>query len=112
MIETTVKDYLEARLSVPVKLETPPGPPESYVLLEKIASGETDGLQRATVTAKSVAPSLYEAAALNETVKARMTGLISLINVFRCHCDNDYNDTDPRMGVYRYQAVFNINYME
>ncbi len=112
MIETTVKDYLEARLSVPVKLETPTGPPESYVLLEKIGSGETDGLQRATVTAKSVAPSLYEAAALCTTVKNQMAGLISLTNVFRCHCDNDYNDTDPRMGSYRYQAVFNINYME
>ena len=112
MIETTVKDYLSSVLSVPVTLETPPGPPESYVLLEKIASGNTDGLLRATVTAKSVAPSLFKAAALNETVKALMAGLISLTNVFRCHCDTDYNDTDPRMGVYRYQAVFNINYME
>lgn len=112
MIETIVKDYLEAGVDVPVTLETPPGPPESFVLLEKIASGEENGLNRATITAKSTAPSLYEAAALNETVKARMAGIISLTNVFRCHCDNDYNDTDPRMGAHRYEAVFTIFYKE
>jgi hypothetical protein len=112
MIETTVRDWLEDAASVPVALETPPGPPERYVVLEKIASGEENGLLRATITAKSVAPSLFEAACLNETVKARMAGLISLPNVFRCHCDSDYNNTDPRMGARRYQAVFTIYYEE
>ena len=41
-----------------------------------------------------------------------MAGLISLPNVFRCHCDSDYNNTDPRMGARRYQAVFTIYYEE
>lgn len=112
MIETNVKDWLEGGVSVPVALETPVGPPESYVLLEKIASGEENGLLRATITAKSAAPSLHEAAELNEAVKARMKGLISLTNVFRCHCDSDYNNSDTRLNIRRYQAVFTIYYKE
>lgn len=112
MIETIVRDWLEGGVDVPVTLETPPGPPERYVLLEKIASGEENGLLRATITAKSTAPSLFEAAALNEAVKERMAGLAGLTNIFRCHCDSDYNNTSPRMGARRYQAVFTIYYKE
>lgn len=110
MIETNVKDWLEGGVSVPVALETPPGPPESYVVLEKIASGEENGIARATITAKSAAPSLHEAALLNERVKARMAGFILLSNIFRCHCDSDYNNSDTRLNIRRYQAVFTIYY--
>lgn len=112
MIEKTVRDFLEERLPVPVKLGTPPGPPESYVLIQKVGSGEENGLQRATLAIQSLAPTLYEAAALNAQVKLQMRALTGLPRIFRAHPDNDYDHTNPKDRRYRYQAVYTIYYKE
>lgn len=112
MIENIVADYLRAGLEVTTRLETPEGPPERYVLVEKLGSGEENGLCRARIAVQSLAPTLYEAAALNALVKRRMRTLPDLPRIFRCECDTDYNHTDPRSRKYRYQAIFTIHYKE
>lgn len=112
MIEITVLDYLAGALDVPVGMEVPETVPASYVVIEKTGSGETDTLLSATLAVQSCAPTLHGAAALNEAVKAAMGGLTALPNVFRCHCQTDYNWTDTRTKRRRYQAVFDIIYKE
>lgn len=113
MIEKTVIDYLKVRLDVPVVPETPREVPDIYVRVEKTGSGYNSGLQRATLAIQSITSGpLLEAVTLNEAVKAAMRELISLTNVFRCDCQSDYNYTDTRTKERRYQAVFDIYYME
>ena len=113
MIETTVIGYLSEALDVPVYGETPREVPSTYVRVEKTGSGYNSGLQRATLAIQSITSgSLLEAAGLNEAVKVAMRDLDSLTNVFRCDCQTDYNYTDTRTKERRYQAVFDIYYME
>ena len=99
MIETTVLDYLSSALPEPCSLEVPERPPARFVLLEKT-----------TFAVQSYAPSLFEAAELNERVKAAMDDLILLPDIFSAKLDSDYNFTDTATKQYRYQAVYNITY--
>jgi hypothetical protein len=112
MIEKTVLDYLAGALSWPVVMETPETPPARYARIEKTGGGGENGLLYATLAVQSCAPTLYQAAEDNQTVKAAMAGLTALTNVFRCACDSDYNFTDTRTKTRRYQAVFQIVYKE
>jgi len=113
MIEVTILDYLAGALGVPAYMELPPEAPESCLVLEKTGSGERDRLQEATIAVQSYGPTLYAAAELNQAVKAAMSAARdSLENVFRAECGGDYNFTDTRTKRYRYQAVFNIDFLE
>lgn len=113
MIETTVLGALSEHLTVPVVLEAPENKPESYVLLEKTGSSRGNRIDHATFAVQSVAASLYEAAALNEQVKAVMDQLPYLAaNVFRAELNSDYNFTDIETKERRYQAVYNITFKE
>ena len=110
MIEKTVRDYLAAKLSVPVLMEEPEKPAKSWVRIEKTGSGRKDWINEATLAVQSYASSLFEAAALNEEVKSAMTDVIALDDVCRCDLNSDYNFTDPKTHRYRYQAVFEIKH--
>lgn len=113
MIEATVIDYLSEALTVPVVAETPRDVPASYIRIEKTGSGNINGLQRATLAIQSITSgSLLDAAQLNEDVKAAMPGMVELTNVFRVDCETDYNFTDTRTKERRYQAVFDVYYMD
>ena len=113
MIEVVIRDALLTELTVPVVFETPENKPESYVVLEKTGSQRNNRLDRATFAIQSVAPTLYEAAALNESVKVVMDQLPYLAaNVFSAALNSDYNFTDPESKERRYQAVYIITYKE
>lgn len=113
MIEATVRSFLLERFpEIQTALEKPPGPPETYILIEKTGGRNENRLRQATLAVQSIAPSLYEAAQLNEQVKAAMEELTELTNVFSCRCDSDYNFTDAESRERRYQAVFRITYKE
>lgn len=113
VIETIVRDHLAGALNVPVLLEVPEGPvPTAFVTLEKTGSSETDRLSSATLAAQSWGPTLYDAASLNEAVKAAMDGLPTAPEVFSCRLQSDYNWPDLRSKRRRYQAVFEIFYKE
>lgn len=112
MIEKIILDYLNSALSVPAYMEVPRKAPESYVLIEKTGSSEINRIKEATLVVQSIAPTLYEAAALNETMKAAMDGSVSLAGIARARCNSDYNFTDTTTKSYRYQAVYDITYYD
>lgn len=80
------------------------------MIFEKTSSGERDFANSATFAFQSYAPSLYEAAALNEEVKTAVKSMIELNEISGVRLNSDYNFTDTQTKEYRYQAVFDINY--
>lgn len=110
MIEKTILDYLNQELSVPVYMERPEDPPERFVLLEKTGSSKRNYICNATFAIQSYAPSMYEAALLNELVKDTVENAITLSEICRVSLDSDYNFTDTAMRAYRYQAVYDITH--
>ena len=108
MIEKIVLDYLSAALQVPVFMERPETPPESYVLIEKTGGGKTNWIYTATMAIQSIAPTLENAAKLNEQVKEAMDNIIVLEDVSRSNLNSDYNFTDTTSKKYRYQAVYDL----
>ena len=108
MIELTVLNYLTEELDVPVYMETPEDIPESYVLVQKTGSGRDNRVDRATFALQSIAPSLYEAAVLNESVKAAMDTMDE--GIFGADLNSDYEYTNQQTKQYRYQAVYDIYY--
>lgn len=122
MIEKIVLDYLSSALTetigsttvaIPVSMEVPSQPtPQKYVVVEKTGSSKINRIPTANIAVQSCAASLYEAALLNEQVKAAMENIVTLAAVGGCYLDTDYNFSDPSTKTYRYQAVFRITYME
>lgn len=115
MIEKTVLDYLTTCFTgtggtIPVYMEMPVEMPATFILVEKTGSGRDNHINRATFALQSYAPSLYEAATLNETVKAFMDAMPDSCDVFRSKLNSDYNFTDTSLKRYRYQAVYDLTY--
>lgn len=110
MIEQQISNYLAGQLSVPICMEVPANPSASFVLIEKTGSGRTNHINSATIALQSWAPTLYEAAALNEQVKAAMDRMPDTEDVGRTELNTDYDYTDTATKRYRYQAVYDITY--
>ena len=106
MIEIDVLNYLKADKGLKVYMEIPKEKPSSFYILEKTAGGQTDKVNTSTFVVQSYAPTLYDAALMNETAKSAMSDLINLDVVSRVELNSDYNYTDPTTKQYRYQAVF------
>lgn len=109
MIEKTVLDWLTAG-GFTAYMEMPePAPDGAFVLIEKTGSDPRPvGLQSATLAIQSYGDSLYDAAALNVQVKARMGELYWQPQICHLECNSDYNYTDEERKRYRYQAVFDL----
>lgn len=110
MIEVIVREYLLEELDEPVYLEVPADPPKRYVVLEKVGGSCTNHIDAAMMAIRSVAESLYEAAALNRRVIAAMDGIVRLDAVSNSELNSDYNNTSTASKEYRYQAVFDLIY--
>jgi len=108
MIEKIVLDYLHTALFVPVYMELPENPPDTFVLVEKTGSSRANRVNRATMAVQSWAGSLLDAAELNERVKTAMDELAVFDDVSACRLNSDYNFTDTTTKHYRYQAVFDL----
>ena len=108
MIEETVRNHLLTALSVPVYIDVPAEPPESYVVIERTGGSEENKVRYAQVAVQSYAGSRYQAATLHENVLVAMDGL----NDYEESCDvnAEYDFTDTSTKRYRYQAVFDITY--
>lgn len=113
MIEKIILDYLSEGLEVPVWMEVPREPPKAYAIVEKMGSRRRNHVDSASIAVQSCSEvSLYEAAALNDTVKKLMEGIIRDPSVSRCELNSDYNFTDKKTKTYRYQAVFDLVYFD
>lgn len=110
MIEIIIKNFLDTYLSVSSFLEKKGEMPLSYVLLEKTGSSKINHLLSSTFAFQSYAPSMYEAAKLNEELKEVVERLIELNEISDVSLNSDYNFTDTETKEYRYQAVFDINH--
>lgn len=110
MIEEVLLDYLTETVGVPVSMEIPSPMPERFVVLEKTGSGHENHIFAATMAVQSYAPSLYEAAALNEDIKGVLLYGQTPSGICRVKLNSDYNFTDPGLDRYRYQAVYDITH--
>lgn len=110
MIETIIFEYLGANLDEPVYMERPEEAPESFVLIEKTGSQQSNHITTSTFAFQSYAPSLYKAVVLNEKVKSIMLEAITLAEISRSTLNGDYNFTDTSTKEYRYQSVFDITH--
>lgn len=112
MIEKTILDYLGEHLTVPVYMEEPIDKPASYVLIERTGSSESDLIESTTLALQSYGASLYDAAALNMAVKARIKQAVELPSVSAVYINSDYNFTDTETKRYRYQCVAVVTHFE
>ena len=110
MIEKTILDYLNNKLSESCYMEEP-DEKDRFILVEKTGSSLPNYVYSATFAIQSYATTLYEAAELNEKVKAAMLTIADELNtVSKCSLNSDYNYTDTTKKRYRYQAVFDITH--
>lgn len=112
MISKTIIDYLNSvdELNASAFAEVPEEAPDKYIIVEHISGDEKNHICTTRLAVKSIAPSLYEAALLNEAVKKAVSGAVSLNEVCAIDLNNDFNDTDTARKKYRYQAVFDITH--
>lgn len=112
MIEITIKNFLESKLTVPVLMEIPKSPASQFVIIEKTGGGQNNHIDSAIMTIQSYGASMLEALELNEQVKKwmldGMEGLVTVDEVAKVSLNSDYNYTDTTSKRYRYQAVFEI----
>ncbi|MDO4383886.1 MAG: hypothetical protein Q4C18_05275 [Eubacteriales bacterium] len=114
MIEKTLIKYLTPKLKpVPVRMEYPETKELPCVLIEKTGSGKVNGVKSATIAFQSMDTSLQKAAELNEKVKNAVEKMEDGIQfIGRCSLNSDYNFTDTSTKQYRYQAIYDITYVE
>lgn len=110
MIELILKKYLDEQLDVPSFFERPIKPPQKYILIEKTGGSKSNQVNGATVAFQSYAPSLFDAASLNEELKTALENSIYHTELSKAKLNSDYNFTDPETKEYRYQALFDFIY--
>lgn len=108
MIELLIKHHLESELGVPVDIGHPDEAQVRHVVIDKTGSAKTNRLLSSTFAFQSYAESLYQAAVLNEKVKAAVESMEALPEVGKVKLNSDYNFTDETTKKHRYQAVFDI----
>lgn len=108
IIEKTVIDYLNNVLNVKAYAQRPETEPESYVLIEKTGESCLNKVYTATIAVQSYAPTLFEAAQLNEAIINTLDGIAELDEIGSCKLSTDYNFTNTQSKRYRYQAIFNL----
>jgi len=113
MIEMIAVNYLKSVLiDIPVSAEKRPDMKPPFVIVEKTGSSKRNHIAQATLAFQSYGASMYEAAKLNDTIKPLIEQMIKLPNVSKAALNSDYNWTDTSEKLYRYQAVFDVTYME
>lgn len=111
MIETVLLDYLNnANLSAKVYMEQPKDKPEAFFILEKSGGGQTDHISESNFIVQSYGRTLYEAACMNEEIKAVMLRANTLNEVSAVELNSDYNYTNAESKSYRYQAIFVVTH--
>lgn len=111
MIEEIILDYLtEVFPNIPVYLEKPSMPPQTYILIERTGTEIRNRITAATLNIQSYAPTLPDAALLNEEVILAMQNAVSLNNISHASLNSAYNYTDTDIKQPRYQAVFYVVY--
>lgn len=111
MIEKTVIDYLrDNRISAYAQVpqnKTPFG--AKFVVIEKTGGTLSNLINDSVIAVQSYAPSIFEAAELDEKVKGLMMALPdNSYNVSGIRLIGNSNFTDPDTLQPRYQSVFEV----
>ena len=114
LIEATVISYLSGALNTEhVYAERPRELPDEYYVIERTSSDEINHIQTATIAVQSISrSSLLRAAQMNQNVLKVMQCIVQVEDVSCCRLNSAYNYTDTETKEYRYQAVFDLYYME
>ena len=114
MIEKIILDFLSNSLpDVPCYMERPEKKPAGkYIILEKTGSSLANHLPSATIAVQSYAPTLEQAADLNQAVKAVLLNSQTEEEISGVRLQTDYNFTNTATKETRYQAVFDFYYYE
>lgn len=115
MIEQTLYEYLTGYFAddVSVNMQRPDSQNplmDTFIVLEKTGSSLVNHLYTATIAVQSYAPTLFEAASLNERVKQAMFESVTLNDITKCSLNSDYNFPDVESKRPRYQAVFEVTH--
>lgn len=115
MIETKLIDWLTDE-NIPVYAEMPENPNAvnngEFYIIEKNGSTVENQIETAQISIRSYAKSMLRAAEMNQEIKTKMREFRDQMNVGRVHLASDYNYTDAVNRFYRYNAIFEITYME
>lgn len=112
MIEKILIDYISENMNIPVFMEEQIDVSCPYIVLEKTGGSESNRLQTGTFAIQCYGNTKYESASLNAKLKTKMIEITSVDNIFKCQLNSDYDYTDTQKKKYRYQAVYNITYMD
>ena len=112
MIETTLYNHLQEKLSVPVFMEIPSPIPPRFYLLEKTGGRRENQICYATFALQSYGVSLADAAHMCLKGIDAMLDSVECDSVADCTLNSDYNFPDLTRKRHRYQAVFNLTHYE
>ena len=110
MIEEIIRDYLLSVLDVPVYVDVPADPGDSYVVIERTGGSESEHIRSATVAVQSYGPRKLAAAELHERIFSTLPAIATGVRVSACDLNAEYDYTDTQTKRYRYQAVFDLVY--
>lgn len=107
MVEQLVIQYLNSVMDVPAYGEVPEDVTDSdtYIVVDKSGSQRENRVDSAVIIVYSYAPTKFEAAELNETVKSALLDMDALDTISGVRFNSDGNATDTSMKNYRYQCV-------
>lgn len=112
MIEATILSELNAKLDKNAYISVPATRPSAFYVVQRTGGNMTDYIKTATLAIQSYAPTMYEAASMNEAMKAVMYGLVERADISAVVLNSDYNYTDTSEKTCRYQAVFVVTYFD
>ena len=116
MIESTVISWLNANNITAYGEEPKNSYPneyfsrDSFCVVQKTGGGVERRLRNATIAVQSYAPTLAQAAELNEAVLTVMEQMIELSDITAVRLNSDYEFSKESTKQPRYQAVFEIYY--
>lgn len=116
MIESTVISWLNAN-GFTAYGEEPKNPypdingsRDLFCVVEKTGSGIENRIRQATIAVQSYAPTLAEAAEMNEAVIEVMDRMVELDDVTSVRLNSDYAFPKESTKQPRYQAVFDVTH--
>ena len=116
MIESTVINWLNANGFTAYGSEPKNEYPnennsrDAFLVVQKTGGGVVNRLRNATIAVQSYAPTLAEAAQLNEAVITVMGNIIELAGITAVRLNSDYEFSKTSTKQPRYQALFEIYY--
>ena len=110
IIEAVILDHLRTVLGVPAYAEQPTAGSGEYLVLQRLGGAQRNRIPWISAAIQSCAPSLYEAAALSDRVRAAMERLADKDGICESRLVSESEFSDPEAKIRRYQAIFEITY--